>query len=213
MRALGPFSRLTLACRVLSAALAFGTPAASEAGSMYGSMRGGSLFGSTRGYAAAQEAQEAAAPGGYSSYAAYTAAQRPSPAVQRAAGDSGRRKSEPGDFGHWLNESAISTATEKTPVPVSPAFPGDQRLAHVAEKTEEQMRRAVQADVAGTRVKACLVPPTCLSNLPKQHNTTNSLCTGSASKPDCVSIEHIKGAFCRYYCPVKTRVFKNEHPL
>ena len=177
MRALGPFSRLTLACRVLSAALAFGTPAASEAGSMYGSMRGGSLFGSTRGYAAAQEAQESAAPGScYGSYAAYTAAQRPSPAVQRAAGDSSRRNSppvrpEPGDFGHWLNESAISIATEKTPVPVSRTFPGDQRSAPLAEPTDE-IRRALQEDVVGTRVQACLVPPTCLSNLPKLQNTT-----------------------------------------
>lgn len=154
---------------------------------MYGSMRGGSLFGSTRGYAAAQEAQVSAAPGSncsnfaartapgssYSSYVAYIAAQRPSPAVQQqAAGDSGRRNSspvrpEPGDFGRWLNESAI-TAIEKTPVPVSPAFPGDH-LAHGAEPAEKQMRRALQEDVAGTRVKACLVPPSCLSNLAKRH--------------------------------------------
>lgn len=147
---------------------------------MYGSMRGGSLFGSTRGYAAAQEAQESAAPGScYGSYAAYTAAQRPSPAVQRAAGDSSRRNSppvrpEPGDFGHWLNESAISIATEKIPVPVSRTFPGDQRSAPLAEPTDEQMRRALQEDVAGTCVKACLVPPTCLSNVPKRQKTTYS---------------------------------------
>ena len=141
-------SRASLAGWAPSAALAFGTPAASEAGSIYGSMRGGSMFGSTRG--------------------SVTGHQHPSPAVQRAAEHSDRRSSppvrpDPRDFGHSLNESAIAAAAEKTPVPVSPAFPGDQGSAHVANPTEEEIRRAVQADVAGKRVKTCSLHRTCLS--------------------------------------------------
>lgn len=133
-------SILPLYTTVQYAALAFGTPAASEAGSVYGSMRGGSMYGSLRGGSIYQAA---------------------SPASMKRTSETVQRSAEPAypkgrDFRDSLNDVASAVAFSKSPLPALPGYVGPVPSHYSPPPNKEDMKRTVKEDVAGAHTR---LPP------------------------------------------------------